>query len=92
MDRAADAPGVRRAGAGRGGHGDARVHGGAAWRRLDAGDSFPAPGVLLAASGAAFTAVVLGQLANAFACRSATRAAVAAGLVQQQAAGVGRAG
>ncbi|GAB4098867.1 cation-transporting P-type ATPase [Sinomonas halotolerans] len=28
--------------------------------------------VLLAASGAAFTAVVLGQLANAFACRSAT--------------------
>jgi magnesium-transporting ATPase (P-type) len=32
----------------------------------------PEPGLLLAASGAAFTAVVLGQLANAFACRSAT--------------------
>lgn len=30
------------------------------------------PGLLMAASGAAFTAVVLGQLANAFACRSAT--------------------
>jgi magnesium-transporting ATPase (P-type) len=30
------------------------------------------PNALLAASGAAFTAVVLGQLANAFACRSAT--------------------
>jgi magnesium-transporting ATPase (P-type) len=32
----------------------------------------PAPGLLAAASGAAFMAVVLGQLANAFACRSAT--------------------
>lgn len=32
----------------------------------------PDAGLLLAASGAAFTAVVLGQLANAFACRSAT--------------------
>lgn len=32
----------------------------------------PEPALLLAASGAAFTAVVLGQLANAFACRSAT--------------------
>lgn len=32
----------------------------------------PEAGLLLAASGAAFTAVVLGQLANAFACRSAT--------------------
>ncbi|SDQ88808.1 ATPase, P-type (transporting), HAD superfamily, subfamily IC [Pseudarthrobacter chlorophenolicus] len=32
----------------------------------------PEPGLLLAASGTAFTAVVLGQLANAFACRSAT--------------------
>lgn len=31
------------------------------------------PGLLMAASGAAFAAVVLGQLANAFACRSATR-------------------
>ncbi len=30
-------------------------------------------GLVMAASGAAFTAVVLGQLANAFACRSATR-------------------
>jgi pyruvate,water dikinase len=30
-------------------------------------------GLLMTASGAAFTAVVLGQLANAFACRSATR-------------------
>ena len=32
----------------------------------------PEPALLMAASGAAFTAVVLGQLANAFACRSAT--------------------
>ena len=32
----------------------------------------PEPGLLMVASGAAFTAVVLGQLANAFACRSAT--------------------
>jgi len=32
----------------------------------------PPAGLLMAASGAAFTAVVLGQLANAFACRSAT--------------------
>lgn len=32
----------------------------------------PDPGLLMAASGAAFAAVVLGQLANAFACRSAT--------------------
>lgn len=38
------------------------------WMRAGA----PEPGLLLAASGAAFTAVVLGQLANAFACRSAT--------------------
>jgi magnesium-transporting ATPase (P-type) len=33
----------------------------------------PSASVLLAASGTAFTAVVLGQLANAFACRSTTR-------------------
>ncbi len=39
----------------------------AGWRP---GDSFPAGATLLAASGAAFTAVVLGQVANAFACRS----------------------
>jgi calcium-translocating P-type ATPase len=32
----------------------------------------PEAGLLMVASGAAFTAVVLGQLANAFACRSAT--------------------
>ncbi|MBT1002415.1 cation-transporting P-type ATPase [Paenarthrobacter sp. DKR-5] len=41
----------------------------AGWRP---GQSFPGPEVLLGASGAAFTAVVLGQMANAFACRSAT--------------------
>ncbi len=41
----------------------------AGWRP---GDSFPEGHVLLAASGAAFTAVVVGQLANAFACRSTT--------------------
>jgi magnesium-transporting ATPase (P-type) len=34
------------------------------------GDAFPHGGTLLAASGAAFGAVVLGQVANAFACRS----------------------
>jgi magnesium-transporting ATPase (P-type) len=37
------------------------------------GTSFPTGSPLLAASGAAFSAVVLGQMANAFACRSATR-------------------
>ncbi len=42
----------------------------AGWRP---GDAFPHGSVLLAASGAAFTAVVLGQLATAFACRSTTR-------------------
>ena len=40
----------------------------AGWRP---GDVFPAGWLLLAASGAAFAAVVLGQFANAFACRSA---------------------
>ncbi|MBG6225420.1 calcium-translocating P-type ATPase [Arthrobacter sp. CAN_A2] len=39
----------------------------AGWRP---GTEFPAVGVLAAASGAAFTTVVLAQLANAFACRS----------------------
>jgi magnesium-transporting ATPase (P-type) len=34
------------------------------------GNAFPGGATLLAASGAAFTAVVLGQVANAFACRS----------------------
>lgn len=42
----------------------------AGWRP---GDSFPTGSALLAASGAAFAAVVFGQMANAFACRSATR-------------------
>ena len=42
----------------------------AGWRP---GDAFPTGHALLAASGAAFAAVVLGQFANAFACRSATR-------------------
>jgi magnesium-transporting ATPase (P-type) len=36
------------------------------------GASFPSGAPLLVASGAAFTAVVVGQMANAFACRSAT--------------------
>lgn len=39
------------------------------------GDNFPTGTPLMAASGAAFTAVVLGQFANAFACRSTTRPA-----------------
>lgn len=39
------------------------------WMRGEQHDA----GLLMTASGAAFTAVVLGQLANAFACRSATR-------------------
>lgn len=39
------------------------------------GDEFPSGPALLAASGAAFTAIVLGQAANAFACRSAVRPA-----------------
>jgi magnesium-transporting ATPase (P-type) len=37
------------------------------------GESFPVGHTLAAASGAAFAAVVLGQAANAFACRSASR-------------------
>ena len=43
------------------------------------GAPFPGGGALLAASGAAFTAVVLGQLATAFACRSESRWVGAAG-------------
>jgi magnesium-transporting ATPase (P-type) len=42
----------------------------AGWRP---GDPFPGGATLLAASGAAFTAVVLGQLTNALACRSVRR-------------------
>jgi magnesium-transporting ATPase (P-type) len=42
----------------------------AGWRP---GAAFPGGGALAVASGAAFAAVVLGQAANAFACRSATR-------------------
>ena len=42
-------------------------------RRL--GQEFPTGPALLAASGAAFTAIVLGQAANAFACRSVERPA-----------------
>lgn len=41
---------------------------GGGWERGDPHDA----GLVMAASGAAFTAVVLGQMANAFACRSAT--------------------
>jgi hypothetical protein len=37
------------------------------------GAAFPTGSQFLAASGAAFSAVVIGQMANAFACRSATR-------------------
>ena len=37
------------------------------------GEPFPTGPALLAASGATFATVVLGQMANAFACRSATR-------------------
>ena len=37
------------------------------------GETFPTGDVLAAASGAAFMAVVFGQTANAFACRSSTR-------------------
>jgi magnesium-transporting ATPase (P-type) len=37
------------------------------------GNAFPQGRALLTASGAAFAAVVIGQMANAFACRSATR-------------------
>jgi calcium-translocating P-type ATPase len=42
----------------------------AGWRP---GDSFPTGHALMAASGAAFAAVVIGQIANSFACRSATK-------------------
>ncbi|HET8878390.1 MAG TPA: HAD-IC family P-type ATPase, partial [Arthrobacter sp.] len=44
---------------------------GAGW---SPGAALPPSDALMAASGAAFTTVVLGQLANAFACRSATAA------------------
>lgn len=37
------------------------------------GESFPAGAAMLAASGAAFSAVVFGQVANVFACRSTIR-------------------
>ena len=37
------------------------------------GEAFPTGPDLLAASGAAFAAVLIGQAGNAFACRSATR-------------------
>lgn len=42
----------------------------AGWRP---GNSFPTGHALYAASGAAFAAVVIGQMANVFACRSASR-------------------
>lgn len=42
----------------------------AGWRP---GAAFPTGSPFFAASGAAFSAVVIGQMANAFACRSATR-------------------
>ena len=44
------------------------------------GQEFPTGSALLAASGAAFTAIVLGQAANAFACRSVERPARATNL------------
>ena len=40
-------------------------------RLAAAATPFPTGGALAAASGAAFAAVVIGQMANAFACRSA---------------------
>jgi magnesium-transporting ATPase (P-type) len=43
------------------------VHGGWRW------GSTPEPGLLAVASGTAFTAIALGQMANAFACRSTHR-------------------
>ena len=48
----------------------------AGWRP---GHAIPTGTALTAASGAAFTAVVVGQMANAFACRSGTRHALAVG-------------
>ena len=51
----------------------ARVPRRAARSAAGARASRPAPALLAAASGAAFAAVVLGQLANAFACRSEHR-------------------
>ncbi len=48
----------------------------AGWRP---GEPFPVGSTLLAASGAAFTAVVLAQVANAFACRSTVRPAWSVG-------------
>ena len=58
----------------------------AGWRP---GDAVPDGTPLAAASGAAFIAVVLGQVANAFACRSSTRWPGAAGLDDEPAAAPG---
>jgi magnesium-transporting ATPase (P-type) len=44
------------------------------------GSPVPSSGMVLAASGAAFTAVVLGQMATALACRSSTRTIMQVGL------------
>ena len=41
-------------------------------RRLDLGRARPAPALLAVASGTAFAAIAVGQMANAFACRSST--------------------
>jgi magnesium-transporting ATPase (P-type) len=49
----------------------------AGWRP---GETFPTGDVLLTASGAAFTAVVLGQMATALACRSTRRTIVELGV------------
>ncbi len=50
------------------------------------GAGFPTGHALLAASGAAFTAVVVGQIGNAFACRSSMRVAGKARLAHESAA------
>ena len=72
----------------RGGGRDDRVRRRAGRRRLAPGRQPSRPAhALLAASGAAFAAVVIGQAANAFACRSATRLAGRARLDEQPAAG-----
>ena len=72
------APGLRRARPDRGPAGDDRLRRRPGGRRLAArATRFPTGHALLAASGAAFAAVVFGQMANAFACRSAIGAALA---------------
>ena len=72
IDRKLLVPRLRRPGPDGGRHGDVGVRRRARRGGWRPGQAFPTGHALLAASGAAFATVVLAQIANAFACRSAT--------------------